>query len=342
MSEIVQDKPPVSTDGSPVITDSPSDQAAFEAYMGRSKSVLSDENTERQAIEREAGIQSPAVILDPNIDNKIVNTTPDIPAPVVPPVVPAEPKVEVDLLDKLLGQETPAATPIETPATPITSYTPDQVAELVASARAEEALKWEEANTVFKQYEQNPYEFLAKQAPHLFKNFDTEGYVNEKLSKEFGEDFVPNPEDSLKYNSPSNKYLKRQMQLEQEAEGLQRTAGESETQTQQTTKQQRDDFKQSVMTKYGFESQADFDPLWNELSAMTGEQVWETLVKYKLLVKNADTIKKNLRQSPAKGFGTPGITDLAGAPNQLPDAGLVKELSELYSPERMAQANIIR
>jgi len=342
MSEIVQDKPPAVTDGSPVITDSSADDAAFESYLNRSKSVLGNENVERQQILQSAGVEEPAQILDSNIDSLIVNQTPKAPEP-VPVVSKEEPKVEIDLLDKLLSSsKEPEPQPNSAEPT-ISSFTQEQVNDMIAAARAEEALKWEEANKTFKQYEENPYQFLSQVAPHLFKSFDTEGYVNDKLESEFGKDFQPIAEESLKFNSPSNKYLRRQMELEQEALSLQKNADSNIEQSTQETNTKFNEFKLSVMTKYGFDNQADFDQqVWNDIAAMNGSEVWETLVKYKLLVKNADTIKKNLRQQPSKAFQTPGITDLSGAPNQLPDAGLIKEMNEFFPQERFGLVNIIR
>lgn len=327
LSVIKEDKPPEGA-----ITD----KSAFDQVMFLAGSPTV--NPEIAQLESEAGIvpTPPLVSLDPNI-TLAQNETPKPIENATP--VPTEEKF--DVLDKLLKPQEPTPAVNNEQTSQPTAFTQSQVNEMIAQARAEEAIKWEKATKMIEDFEKNPYEFQSKYTPALVQDLNVEKYVSLGLAKEFGEEFKIIPEEIAIYNSDSNKYLKRQMELETEALSLQRNAKEAVSNTQADAEKQLSELKTSIMNKYGVSDEATFDPMWNEFRGLTKEEVFDRLAHHSLLLRDIDKVKKNIKQPVSRAFATPGITDSTpGASQQI---GMeVGGLSDLYSPERLKEYNIIR
>jgi hypothetical protein len=289
--------------------------------------------------------------LDEHIDASKFETNPlreETPTEEVPKPAQPEPQ-KMSLLDKLLNpvEETPAtptpnAVPASTTEPPSGFFSQEQVNQMIVDARAEETLKYENLRIVQEEFQKDPYAFYAKHAPALVKDFDVTKYVDTELAKEFGEDFVVVQEDLAKFNSPSNKYLRRQTELEQKAMSYQDTAQHTEQSAGEEEKQKLYNLKQSIMKKYGVENEQSFDQnVWNQLGALTASDVYERLVEHSLLLKDIANKRENARKPVNRGFDTPSVLDVEGASNTVDDKA-AGELSMLYSPERMNKTNIIR
>lgn len=335
ISQIVEDIPP---------TGAVTEKSAFDEVMtlAGSPSV----NSEIRSLEAEAGITSeptkPFQVLDPNIKIAEDANQPYVESPLAP-TQPAATEEKLDVLDRLLNNrpEPIQAAQTSEPATP-TVFTQEQLNEMVAQARAEEALKWEKAAKMIEDFEKNPYEFQSKYTPALVQEMNVEKYVTLELAKEFGEEFKIIPGEVAIYNSESNKYLKRQMELENQALTLQRTAKETSANTQAEAEKQLNDLKASIMTEYGVSDATTFDPMWNEIRGLTKEEVFKRLTQHALILRDIDKVKKNIKQPVSRAFATPGVTQTTPETGQQPNGLEVSELAGLYSPERLRDYNTIR
>jgi len=345
-NQFVQDIPPSGEgDEKPVLTSSPKDDVDFQNYLDRSQSILSDENTERQRIEKENKITPPEPTLqklDPHID---FGTNPLAKVPQTPETVVAPEKTnstEKEILDLLgLNTQPNGKQEQQTQQQPPNQgglFNQEQVNAMIADALTKSEEKWLNAKTTLDEIEKDPYRFAAQYMPHLFPNFNIEAYVNSKLQEEFGVDFNPDPNELMIFNSQSNKYLRRQMELQSEASNLNNTASDSikksEAESARVASETEDKVRQSLMKKFGFSSVEDFNKdYFGPLKNLTGEQVWETLIRYKMLQSKYSSLKRDVNQPAPRGFETPGVISINSSPEPA-GSDVVNELSQFFSPER--------
>lgn len=347
---VTEDKVPKDADGTPFPT---SDEALNNIL---NTSGYEDRNTEAQTIERESGIipaKSPAVENPVNTgdeaikfakqDTFIDRQKQDLNPKIVEEKI--EPEKVKDIFDEILNPKEVKKAQDGVETSPDTAaeiqFTQDKVNEMIAAAVLETENKYQDMKLAFDEFQKNPYEFYAKHSPYVLQKMDVVSYVNDKLKEEFGEDFQYNPQDVAIFGSPSNRYFKRQNELEAEANNYKNTASNTLSEQEKQVESEKKEFKQTVMKKYGFANEADFDQqVWNDLNQLTAKEVWENLIQFKLVKAKLNLLQGNIKQPISKSFSVPGVGDIngsSGAPpaKQAIDAGL----ENFISPQRMAEAS---
>jgi hypothetical protein len=210
--------------------------------------------------------------------------------------------------------ETPVVQPTGTPApsTPsILTYTQEQIDELVNNRVTEEVKKFESINTFFDEFQKNPYEFMAKNSPHLFEKFDANAYVLDKIKTEFGE-FEPDPKQALMFGTRDYQYAQRVNELVGEARTLQSNAKQTIEDTKNSELQAEQSYRTTKALSLGMDI-SDFDSkIWNKVKEMGSQNVLDALVdsviyKDKLEVKN-----KNLKEVVDLTKGVPSPVTVGG------------------------------
>lgn len=230
--------------------------------------------------------------------------------------------------------------PIQT----VASYTEEQLREAVANAVLESEQKWENIRTSFEEFQKDPYRFYAKYSPHIIEKFDDAGWVQSKLTEEFGDDFVFDQSQMQVYGTPSNKYMRRQLELAQEAEGIRKAALETKNESANQSVEQLNNYKKQVIDKHKITNEVEFDQtIWKEINSYSTVDVYDKLVELALLKQKLDTIKNNAGRVPQNTFpSTPGVTQING---NVPRPALTdedKSLMSIYSEDAIKNLKLIR
>lgn len=185
-----------------------------------------------------------------------------------------------------------------------------------------------------KEFEKDPYNFLAKTAPGvMLQKFDEGAYVNSKINEKYGDDFTYDSNEAYRPGTPSYNYRKDVESWEREATNYKDTA--QNTVDQQT--QQAYDILQekigAVKTKYGMDDVTFNQEIWSVLEGMKDSDRLELLADAIMSKKVAEQTIQNVQNATQRINGTPpDITDL----NQ---TGLTSESDDVSKLKRLFGAN---
>lgn len=292
------------------------DQSIIDSILGTTG--YEDLNSERQEIEKDAGVYQPIDGGHPNVIPAEQNQPKDLSGNIQKANTQNDFAENSKIEQPTNGQSQPdpfadILQPTQTPeiqqSTPqITTFTEEQFSQKLAEEVAVLEEKWKEVAEQIKKFNENPYEFLSEKAPHLVQKFDKIGYIREQLEKEFGKEFQVLTTEMAIPGTESNAYLLRQMELQKEAEGFVQKAT-SVTDTQKAAREQEiQNYKQEIMKRYKFENEADFDKqVWQELQELNPKDVWSRLAEHKLLLQRIKNGKEGITTPAKTGFETPGV-----------------------------------
>jgi hypothetical protein len=321
---------------------SPEDIAAFEADPN-----YQNNNLEHQTILKEAGlpvpgaIPNPVVSLDSNIT--VAEQVSPVPTQTTPKNIASTEVVDPspeDIVNDILGLKKEEPVPNATPE-PVqvqeqaVIYNEEYVSSRIAEAIALEREKYTNIEASMQEFAKDPYAFYAKHSPYMLEKFDKAAYINGTLESEFGTDFVVDASQIAIYDSPSNKYMRRQQELANQAENYKTTAQDTISKSEQSAFAKLNEQKTAVMTKYGFQTESDFNPIWDEVIGLSIEEVQDRLVRAKLIESKLVKYKENQSKPvPLPSNGLPSITELGSSPLKAPDKDL-QAMESLFSPARM-------
>lgn len=269
-----------------------------------------DLNTERQEIEKDAGIQNPIDTGSPeakpaeqpnylnnnaqqqNVVQSETSTSPfeDILNPTVPPASVGN----TEEAPPIQGQQTFTQADVD--------------ARVEAEIKTIEE-KYKEIAQDIQRFKENPYDFLAEKAPHLVQKFDKIGYIKSELAKEFGAEFQVIASEIGIPGTESNAYLLKQMELQKQVESLSSKAQMQLQQAELARESEIKNYKQEIMKRYNFQSEGDFDKqVWQELLGLDPKEVWSRLAEHKLLKERIQKVKQGITTPAKTGFETPGVT----------------------------------
>ena len=308
-----EDKVPVSSDGTPYSTSQEDVQKVL------SMAGYEDNNTERQQIEREAGVQKvvPTVqATDPNIKfSENVAAQKSVEKPVQSKEEPPKPtqvgEQKIDFSDIFNPDSPPEEKKEEAKQEVQTSYTKDQVDALLSSKEKEIEQRYEEVSKFIKAFQENPYAFYAKHSPYVLEKFDESAYVKSKLNEEFGEDFQIVPSDIGVIGTPSEKFLERKEELKREARGFVQEAKNSIEAQNKQVQEEILSIKKDLQKRFKFEKESDFDEsLWKEIEALSPKDVWLRLCEHALIKKRVggNVQKATKKENQSMPFKVPGVT----------------------------------
>lgn len=177
----------------------------------------------------------------------------------------------------------PPAQPVQpqTPAVPVQpvekTYTQADIDAMRTQIETESLSKYQNLATAIEELNKNPYATLAKTAPHLFKEFDANGYIQSKLVAEFGE-FKPKPEDYYTIGTDSYNYIQRLNALNEEVKSYQNTAQGTISNNQVQAQENLKTFKTNMMKELGMD-ETTFNPIWSKVESMNDEDFLKVVVQ---------------------------------------------------------------
>jgi len=182
------------------------------------------------------------------------------------------------------GETKPAGETVSTGAESLNlGYSPD---ELVQFAK------------VYNEFRSDPYGFLARYVPELLPK-DDYSWVKNALKKEFGEDFIPDPQEALVPGTKSNLYFVRTQQLILEHQNALKKQIEQQERQRKEFEEKFARDKSELMKKYSLDEEG-FKKFWEKLETtevtldMLYKAVYFDEIVEKIRQEVAEQIKKEL------------------------------------------------